>query len=150
MLGVWLAGAMLRQADLRLVADCEYSTEFVGRLAGHVDEFGRLKTGGALAVVLPAVADFSGAQLDDVMQAVQEQVRASDLIGIVGSGAGVLIPEADGAAASALAERLLKAAHRAGGIPVKIGITTFPPLTESPDTLVRRALTDARRESSIS
>jgi hypothetical protein len=150
MLGVWLAGAMVRQADLRLVADSEYSTEFVGRLAGHVDEFGRLKIGGTLAVVLPALADFSGAQLDDVMQAVQEQVRASDLIGIVGNGAGVLIPDADGAAASALVDRLLKATHRPGGLPVKIGVTTFPPLSESPDTLVRRALTDARRESSIS
>jgi hypothetical protein len=149
-LGVWLSGAMVRQADCRLVADSEYSTEFVGRLAGHVDEFGRLKTGGALAVVLPDVADFSGAQLDDVMQAVQEQVRASDLIGFVGSGAGVLIPEAGRAAASALVDRLLKAAHRPGGVPVKVGITTFPPLSESPDTLVHRALTDARRESSIS
>ena len=33
MLGVWLAGAMVRQADLRLVADCE-----AGRFALVVEE----------------------------------------------------------------------------------------------------------------
>jgi hypothetical protein len=51
---------------------------------------------------------------------------------------------------SALVDRLMKAARRPGRMPMKVGLATFLPLSESPDTLVRRALTDARRESSIS
>jgi hypothetical protein len=72
-------------------------------------------------------------------------VRASDVVGIVGTGAGVLMPEASGTAASALVERLSKAACRPGCPPVKVGVTVFAPLSESPDTLVRRALTNAQR-----
>jgi hypothetical protein len=145
MLGVWLSGAMVRPCDVRVAAASEYSTEFVGRLAAHVDRFGRLETGGALAVVLPDVKEFSGAHLDELIQMIQEQVRSSDLVGIVGSGAGVLIPEADRAAASALVDRLLKAAGGPRQLPIKVGVTTFPPLSESPDTLVRRALKNAHR-----
>jgi hypothetical protein len=149
MLGVWLSGAMVRPRDMRVSTESEYATEFVGRLAGHVDRFGRLKTGGALAVVLPDVSDATGARLDEVIQVVQEQVRSSDVVGVVGSGAGVLIPEANRAAASALVDRLMKATHQPGRVPVKIGITMFPPSSDSPDTLVRRALNIARRGTSI-
>jgi hypothetical protein len=145
LLGVLLSGAMVRPHDVRAVGESEYSTEFVGRLGGYVDPHGRLRTGGVVAVVLPDVTEFSGVQLDEVIQVVQEHVRSSDVVGIVGTGAGVLIPEASRAAASALVERLSKAACRPGCPPVRVGVIAFPPLSESPDTLVRRALTNAQR-----
>ena len=55
----------MRPCDVRIASDSEYSTEFVGRLAGYVDSLGRLRTGGAVAVVLPKVAHVSGVGLDE-------------------------------------------------------------------------------------
>ena len=144
-LGLSLSGAMVRPHDVRVVTESEYSTEFVGRLGGYVDQYGRLRTGGVVAVVLPDVTEFSGVQLDEVIQVVQEHVQSSDVVGVVGTGAGVLIPEASRAAASALVERLSTAACRPGCPPVKVGVIAFTPLSESPDTLVRRALANAQR-----
>ncbi len=146
MLGVWLSGALVAPREIRVPDASEHAIELIGRLAGHVDRSGRLEPGGALAVVLPDVEELTGVQLDEVMQVVQEQVRSSDLVGVVGSGAGVLIPGAGPAAASAVVNRLLRAAGGARRLPIKVGVTTFPPLSASPGSLVARALANARRE----
>lgn len=145
MLGVWLSGALVAPCEIRVPEASEYSMELIGRLAGRVDRFGRLETGGALAVVLPDVEERTGVQLDEVMQVVQQQVRSSDLVGVVCSGAGVLIPGAGPAAASAVVNRLLRAAGGPRHLPIKVGVTTFPPLSASPGSLVARALANARR-----
>jgi hypothetical protein len=145
MLGSWLSGTMVRRCEVRVPATTEYSQELVGRLAGSVDRYGRLETGGALAVVLPHVEQFSGVHLDEVMQLVREHVRPSDVVGIVAGGAGVLIPGAARASASAIVGRLLKAGGGTNRLPIKVGVITFPPLSASPEVLVGRALTDARQ-----
>jgi hypothetical protein len=143
MLGSWLSGAMIRQCEVRVPAASEYSQELVGRLAGLVDRSGRLEMGGALAVVLPHVHEPRGDHLDAVIQMVQERVRPSDVVGIVATGAGVLIPGAGGAAASALVGRLLKVADGTDRLPIKVGVVTFPPQSASPEVLVGRALISA-------
>jgi len=147
LLGIWLSGALLRPRDIRVAADSDYATEFVGRLADHVDRFGRLKTGGTVAVVLPPAAGPSGVQLDEVMQVVQDHVRSSDVVGVVGTGAGVFIPEANREAAASLVTRLVRGAQQSGAMTVRVGITTFPPVSESPETAVQRARVNAREES---
>jgi hypothetical protein len=144
MLGVWLSGTMVRRSDVRTPAANEYSQELVGRLAGLVDRFGRLEAGGALAVVLPDVEEVTGMHLDEAIQAVQERVRSSDVVGIVGGGAGVLIPGAWRTAASVLADRLLKPRNGPDRVPLRVGVTTFPPRSASPEVLVGRALSKAR------
>ena len=148
LLGIWLSGATLRPRDMRVAAESEYSTEFVGRLADHLDRFGRLKTGGAVAVVLPPPAGSNGAQLDEVIQVVQEHVRSSDVVGVVGRGAGVFIPEANGEAAASLVGRLMRGAQEKGAMVVRVGITTFRAASESPETAVQQARVNAQREAS--
>src|SRR5204862_68580 len=148
LLGIWLSGATLRPRDMRVAAESEYSTEFVGRLADHLDRFGRLKTGGAVAVVLPPPAGSNGAQLDEVIQVVQEHVRSSDVVGVVGRGAGVFIPEANGEAAASLVGRLMRGAQEKGAMAVRVGITTFRAASESPETAVHQARVNAQRDAS--
>jgi hypothetical protein len=145
MLGSWLSGTMVRRSEVRVPAASEYSQDLVGRLAGSVDRSGRLEIGGALAVVLPQVEEFSGVHLDAVIQVVQERVRSSDVVGIVASGAGVFIPGAGGVTASALIGRLLTAGGGRDRLPLKVGVITFPPLSASPEVLVARALSNARQ-----
>jgi hypothetical protein len=150
MLGVWLSGALVPPREVRVAADSEYSTEFVGRLSAYVDALGRLRTGGTVAVVLPHGDNVDGIQLDEVMQVVQDQVRSTDVVGIVGSGAGVFIADASSDAAATLADRLIRGAQLRGIREVRVGVATFPPLSESAEMLVRRARMNAQREASAS
>jgi len=150
MLGVWVSGALVPPREVRVAADSEYSTEFVGRLSGYVDTLGRLRTGGAVAVVLPHGDNADGFQLDEVMQVVQDQVRSTDVVGIVGCGAGVFIADASSEAAATLADRLIRGAQLRGIRAVRVGVATFPPLSESAEMLVRRARINAQREASAS
>ena len=104
-----------------------------------------------VAIMLPDVTNPTGAQLDDVVQIVQDQVRASDLVAVVEAiGAGVLLPEASRDVAAAIVGRLLEAARRVGMTPARVGVATFTPSSESPETLLRRALMNARRGSVLS
>jgi hypothetical protein len=101
--------------------------------------------------MLPDVTDPTGSQLDDVVQIVQDQVRASDVVAIVEAiGAGVLLPEASRDVATAIVGRLLEAARKVGMSAARVGIATFTPASESPETLLRRALMNARRGSALS
>lgn len=150
-LGVWIAGALIRPNEVRVPSESEYSAEFVARLRGQVDGMGRLKVGGAVAVVLPDMYKPSGSQLDDVMQIVQDRVRSSDVVAVVeAAGAGVLLPEASRDVATAIVGRLLDAARNVGMTEARVGIATFPPASESPATLLRRALMNARRGTALS
>ena len=136
---------------MRIPLENEYASEFVTRLRGQVDGLGRLKVGGAVAVMLPDITDPTGTQLDDVVQIVQDQVRASDVVAVVeATGAGVLLPEASRDVATAIVGRLQEAARRVGMNAARVGIATFTPSSESPETLLRRALMNARRGSALS
>jgi hypothetical protein len=151
MLAIWISGALIRPTEVRIPSEPEYASEFVTRLRGQVDGLGRLKVGGAVAVMLPDVTDPTGSQLDDVVQIVQDQVRASDVVAIVEAiGAGVLLPEASRDVATAIVGRLLEAARKVGMSAARVGIATFTPASESPETLLRRALMNARRGSALS
>jgi hypothetical protein len=151
MLAIWISGALIRPNEVRVPAEAEYASEFVARLRGQVDGLGRLKVGGAVAVMLPDVNHPTGSQLDDVVQIVQDQVRASDVVAVVeAAGAGVLLPEASRDVATAIMGRLLEAGRKVGMTAVRVGIATFTPSSESPETLLRRALMNARRGSALS
>jgi uncharacterized protein YjeT (DUF2065 family) len=66
------------------------------------------------------------------------------------TGAGVLLPDASRDVATAILGRLLEAARTMGMTAMRAGIATFTPASESPETLLRRALMNARRGSAVS
>ena len=149
--GIWLSGALIKHRDVRVPTESEYSPEFVGRVREQLDRLGRLKVGGAVAVVLPAAAAPTGPELDDLVHVVQEQVRSSDVVGIIEAmGAAVLLPEATRDVASAVVGRLALAARAQGLSATKVGVATFTQFSESPETLLHRALMNARHGSSLS
>ena len=59
----------------------------------------------------------------------------------------LVIPEANREAAASLVTRLVRGAQQSGAMTVRVGITTFPPVSESPETAVQRARVNAREES---
>ena len=147
----WMSGALIRRGELRVAALSEYAGQFVGRLRGHLDRLGRLNTGGAVAVVMPDLSPPIGLLLDNVMQVVQEQVRSSDVVGMLETGgAGVYLPEATREVATAVVDRLLLAARTQGMAAARVGVVTFASSSESPETLLERALMNARRSASLS
>ena len=141
-LGTWLSGVFLRHGEIRRTQ--ETSLDLVRRLQGEVDRTGRLRVGGAMAVLL-FDAPPSGPDLDDVIQLVHDQVRPSDIIGTVaGAGAGVLLRDVQRDAAAVIVGRLQRASEARGFGRVRVAATTFNPLSESPEELLRRALASAR------
>ena len=147
----WIAGALLRRGDVRVPTLSEYAGEFVTRLRDHLDRLGRLRVGGAVAVVMPNVSQPTGLLVDAVMQVVHDQVRASDVVGMLETGgAGVLLPEATREVAAAVVDRLLQAARTRGLAAARVGMVTFAPSSESPEALLERALVNARRGTSLS
>jgi len=146
----WVSGALIRRGEVRVPDLSEYAGEFVDRLRGHLDRLGRLKMGGAVAVVMADLSPPTGFLLDNVMQVVQEQVRSSDVVGMLQTGAGVLLPEATREVATAVVDRLLHAARTQGMAAARVGMVTFAPSSESPATLLERALMNARRSASLS
>ena len=151
LLGIWISGALIRPNEVRIPSETEHASDFVTRLRGQIDGLGRLKVGGAVAVMLSDVADPTGSQLDDVVEMVQDRVRASDVVAVVeATGAGVLLPDASHDVATAIVGRLLEAARAQRMTAMRAGIATFTPASESPETLLRRALMDARRGSAMS
>ncbi len=151
LLAIWVSGALTRPHEVRIPAETGYASAFVTRLLGQVDGLGRLTIGGAVAVMLPDITAPTGFELDDVVQIVQDQVRSSDVVAVVeATGAGVLLPEASREVAIAIVGRLLDAARKVGMTAARVGIATFTPSSESPETLLRRALMNARRGSALS
>jgi hypothetical protein len=149
--GIWLSGALIRHRETAARAEGAYSSIFLGRLSEELDRLRRLKIGGAVAVVLAPEGAPTGVELDDLVQAVQDQVRASDVVGVIEStGAGVLLAEATRDVASAIVGRVMQAA-RALGLPAnKAGVATFSEFPEPPEALLNRALMSARSGSSRS
>jgi hypothetical protein len=145
-----MSGALISRGEVRVPALSEYAGEFVDRLRGHLDRLGRIKIGGAVAVVMPDLSPPTGFLLDNVMQVVQDQVRSSDVVGMLQTGAGVLLPEATREVATAVVDRLLHAARTQGMAAARVGVVTFAPSSESPATLLERALLHARRSASLS
>ncbi len=149
-IGVWLSGTLIKPADVRVPPESEYSSDFVDRLVDQLDRFGRLKVGGAVAVVLPGPLAPTGPQLDEIAQLLQEHVRPSDVIGLVeAAGAAVLLPDATQQTASAVVGRLSEAAHQQGMVAARVGLATFSAFSESPDSLVNRAVMNARRGTAL-
>jgi GGDEF domain-containing protein len=119
------------------------------RLRHQVDRFGHVRVGGAVAVVLPKLQVSTGQAIDDAVGLIEHHVRPSDVIGTIGgSGAGVLLADATRDVASAVVGRLLQAA-RQKLVGVRVGVAMFAASTESPESVLERALMNARRGSAV-
>lgn len=141
----WIAGTYFKREELSRRQAAENSSELVGRVHGFLDELGRLNVGGAVAVVVSVDAT-TGPPLETVMRVIHEQVRSSDIVGVIGQqGAGVLLADATDDEASAVVERLERAAREQGLASARVGMATFSALSESPESLVARALNSANR-----
>ncbi len=149
--GTWISGALIRHGELRVSEPSDYEANFVGRLRGHLDRLGRLRVGGAVAVLVPDVSPPPGPLLDMVIKIVHDQVRSSDVVGLLDvGGAGVLLPDATPEVATAVVGRLLNAARTQGIPSARVGMATFAASSESPETLLNRAFISARRGTSLS
>jgi hypothetical protein len=149
-IGVWLSGSLRAAAEVRVPEPDEYGVELMQRLRHQVDRFGHVRVGGAVAVVLPQRQPPAGAPIDEAVELIEHLVRPSDVIGAVGSsGAGVLLPDATRDVASAVVGRLLRAARDKGLHAARVGVAMFAAASESPESVVARALMNARRGSAV-
>ena len=147
-IGIWLSGSLMGSLDIRTPETRDYGSNLVQRLRARVDQFGHVKMGGAVAVMLSQHSPAAGPALDDAVGLIEDHVRPTDVIGVVGAnGAGVLLPEATRDVASAVVGRLLRAAQDKGLVPVRIGVAMFAASSESPESVLERALMNARRGS---
>jgi hypothetical protein len=143
----WLSGVFLRRINVRTPAAERSPLDLVRRLQGEVDRSGRLRIGGAVAIVTIDPAR-TGTALDDVLRIVHDLVRPSDIIGTVGTtGAGVLLRDARGDAVKMIVERLRRANGLTG---VRVAVATFDPGSEYPETLLQRALSGAPHRQGLS
>lgn len=150
MIGVWLSGSLRAAADVRVPEAGDYGVDLMQRLRHQVDRFGHVRVGGAVAVVLPQRQPPAGAPIDEAVELIEHLVRPSDVIGSVGpSGAGVLLPDATRDVASAVVGRLLRAARDKGLNAARVGVAMFAAASESPESVVARALMNARRGSAV-
>jgi hypothetical protein len=148
MIGVWLSGAMIAAPDVRVPVPGDYGAELLQRLRGQVDRFGHVRVGGAVAVVLPQAQASARHTLDEAVDLIEHHVRPSDVIGAVGAaGAGVLLADATRDVASAVVGRFLRAAKDKGPLVVRVGVAMFAAASESPESVLERAVMNARRGS---
>jgi hypothetical protein len=149
-IGIWLSGSLIASRDLRVPDAGEYASDLVQRMRTQVDRFGHIRVGGAVAVVLPRAQMPTGQGIDEAVALIEGQVRPSDIIGVVGaSGAGVLLADATRDVASAVVGRLLRAAREKGLMAVRVGVAMFAASAESPESVLERALMNARRGSAL-
>jgi hypothetical protein len=147
-IGIWLSGSMIASLDLRVPGKADYGSDLAQRMKGQVDQFGHVKVGGAVAVVLPQRQAPTGSGIDDAVDLIEDHVRPSDVVGVVGmAGAGVLLADATRDVASAVVGRLLRAAREKGLDAVRVGVAMFTASSESPEAVLERALMNARRGS---
>ncbi len=147
-IGIWLSGSLAASTE-RPSEGGDYGSELVQRMRHQVDRFGHVKVAGAVAVLLPQSAGDTHA-VDEAVELIEHHVRPSDVIGAVGStGAGVLLADASREVASAVVGRLLRAAREKGRLAVRVGVAMFAASTESPESVLERALLNARRGSAV-
>jgi hypothetical protein len=147
-IGIWLSGSMISSLDLRVPGKADYGVDLAQRMKGQVDQFGHVKVGGAVAVVLPQRQVPTGSGIDEAVGLIEDHVRPSDVVGVVGmAGAGVLLADATRDIASAVVGRLLRAAREKGLDAVRVGVAMFAASSESPEAVLERALMNARRGS---
>lgn len=143
----WLSAILTFQTEPRRATASSLSSDLATQLRNDLDGAGRIRIPGALAVVLAPAAP-SGPELDDIVQILQDGVRSSDVIGIVaGHGAGSLLSGVDPDTASAISERVRRLAGSRGMSHLQVGITTFGPSSDTPEALLERAQSNARRGS---
>lgn len=143
----WFAGTVARRPDLA-ATESAIAGDLLAHLRRSVDRDGYVASGGALAIVLPASENPSGADLDALVQVLQDSVRTSDTIGIVSNlGVGAVIPNVTEPFGPVLAERLSRAARSHGTPPVRVGVAIFAPASNTPEVLLTQAFAIARRGS---
>jgi hypothetical protein len=141
------AGTISMKPDVHSAAGV-FAADLLAHLRRSVDVDGHVASGGALAVVLPGSDHPTGADLDTLVQIIQDSVRASDTIGIVSNlGAGAVIPNVNEHFGAVLAGRLSRAAKSHGTPPLKVGVATFTPASNTPEALLTQAFAIARRGS---
>jgi hypothetical protein len=145
-IGVWLSGSLINAHEVRLSETREHGSDLARRMRAEVDHLGHVRVGGAVAVVLPQREAPTGPAIDQAVELIEDHVRPSDVIGIVGmAGAGVLLADATRDVASAVVGRLLRAAKEKGLDAVRVGVAMFAAASESPESVLERALMNARR-----
>ena len=151
-IGSWLSGTFLLRGDVgRRAPGGDPSSDLLERLQAEVDQTGRLKPGGSLAVMIVDSPAKDEALLKNVAQVIREQVRSSDIIGLLSdTGAGALLSDVTPEMTTSIVERLWRAAERRVSSPVRVGSATADPSSESPEALLARALADARRRPALS
>ena len=147
--GVWLSGALLRAAEPRAATDtkgaADVSADLTDSLGQRVDRLGRLSIGGALAVVESDEPESSQPSLDQLVELVREHTRPTDVVGLLGhTRVGVLLPGATRSGVSIVTTRLRGAASEHGVGAVRTGAAVFEPLSERAESLVQRAVMNAR------
>jgi hypothetical protein len=135
----WLSGTLRNLTEEPLGVRSGQPTDFLGRLRRDVERTRRANKGGALAVIRLRAADPHGVELDEVAHLLESHVRDSDTVGVVSNAAAALLPTLPTTMTGVIGDRLLRAAaeHR---IDVRVSVLPVVVSSETPDALVRRAL----------
>lgn len=144
--GTWLSGTFLRRAEIARPVVESFPSDVVAQLRGSVDREGRAGLDGVLAVVEPEADRPTRVELDELVLVVRNAVRSFDTVGIVSDRAvAALLIDVEPRAATAIGGRLSRMAHAYGVSAVRIGVTAFTALSETPDSILDAAFSNARR-----